>query len=78
MELDFIVQAGSRLLPVEVKAEENVRSKSLRQFITVDKAGSGLSGLRFSMKGFEKQDWMENIPLAAVQPYVTLQTKENM
>lgn len=70
MELDFIVQVGSRLLPVEVKAEENVRSKSLRQFITVDKAGSGLRGVRFSMKGFMEQDWMENVPLFAVQSYL--------
>lgn len=67
LELDFVVQAGDRLLPVEVKAEENVRSKSLRQFITVDMAGSGLRGLRFSMKGFVEQDWMSNVPLFAVR-----------
>lgn len=70
MELDFVVQAGSSLLPIEVKAEENVRSRSLRQFITVDKAGSGLRGYRFSMKGFISQDWMENIPLCSVYPFI--------
>lgn len=69
LELDFVVQAGSRLVPVEVKAEENVRSKSLRQFITVDKAESGLKGVRFSMKGFQTQDWMQNVPLFAVGPF---------
>lgn len=70
MEIDFIVQAGSHLLPVEVKAEENLRSKSLRQFITVDKAGSELKGIRFSMKGFIKQDWMQNVPLFAVHSFI--------
>lgn len=70
MEIDFVVQAGDRLLPMEVKAEENVKSKSLRQFITVDKAGSGLKGIRFSMKGFIAQDWMENVPLFAAHSFV--------
>ncbi len=70
MELDFIVQCGAHILPVEVKAEENVKSKSLRQFITVDNAGSNLHGYRFSMKGFQEQDWMSNVPLFAVEPFV--------
>lgn len=70
MELDFVVQTGNHIIPVEVKAEENVKSKSLRQFITVDKAGSGLTGIRFSMKGYVKQDWMENVPLFAVHSFM--------
>lgn len=70
MEIDFVIQAGASLLPVEVKAEENVKSKSLRQFITVDQAGSGLKGIRFSMKGFIKQDWMENVPLFAAHSFI--------
>ncbi|MDE6654594.1 MAG: ATP-binding protein [Muribaculaceae bacterium] len=70
VEIDFIVQAGSHLIPVEVKAEENVRSKSLRQFITVDNAGSTMTGIRFSMKGYVSQDWLDNIPLAAVRQFI--------
>lgn len=70
MELDFVVQAGPRLLPVEVKAEENVKSKSLRQFVTVDNAGSDMHGYRFSMKGFATQDWLTNIPLFVVGPFI--------
>lgn len=70
MEIDFVVQAGSQLLPVEVKAEENVKSKSLRQFITVDNLGSDLRGIRFSMKGFINQDWMKNVPLFAVHSFI--------
>lgn len=66
MEIDFIVQTGSELLPIEVKAEENVKSKSLNRFITVDNADSGLHGYRLSMKGFEQQSWMTNVPLFAI------------
>lgn len=74
LEIDFVVQAGAMLVPVEEKAEENVRSKSLRQLVTVDLAGSGIKGCRFSMKGYADQGWMENVPLVAVIPYVSLQT----
>lgn len=70
MEIDFVVQAGTEILPIEVKAEENVKSKSLRQFVTVDNAGSNMHGYRFSMKGYAHQDWMSNVPLAAVYPFI--------
>lgn len=59
-EIDFIIQHEDRILPIEVKAEENVRSKSLAQFI---KDNDGLKGLRISMLGYIDQSWMENIPL---------------
>lgn len=70
MEIDLIVQCGDRILPVEVKAEENVRSRSLHQFITVDNKNSGLRGYRFSMKRYMSQDWMDNIPLCGVGPFM--------
>lgn len=70
MEIDFIVQAGDKMLPIEVKAEENVKSKSLRQFIVIDNAGKNMKGYRFSMLGFSDQNWMENIPLCAVYSYL--------
>ena len=69
LEIDFIVQCGSEILPLEVKAEENVKSKSLRQFVTVDNAGSGMRGYRTSMKGYANQDWMSNGPLLALRDY---------
>lgn len=76
LEIDFIVQAGSRLLPVEVKAEENVKSKSLRQFVTVDNRDRQMTGIRFSMKGFRHQDWMENVPLFAVHSFIAGEARE--
>ena len=60
IEVDFVVQDGGRIIPVEVKAEENVRSKSLRTFV---EKYSNLKGLRFSMKPYVDQGWMENVPL---------------
>lgn len=61
-ELDFLVQDGSRVVAIEVKAEENLRARSLRAF--KDKHPD-ITALRFSMSGFREQDWMRNIPLYA-------------
>ena len=69
-EVDFIVQSGSKIIPIEVKAEENVKSKSLASFITRDFASCRLKGVRFSMLGYQDQGWMENVPLFAAREYV--------
>lgn len=69
-EVDFIVQAGSKILPIEVKAEANVKAKSLSTFITHDFATYNLKGIRFSMLGFQDQGWMENVPLFAAKDYI--------
>jgi len=66
-EIDFIIQTGDRIVPIEVKAEENVRSKSLAQFI---KNNTELKGLRISMRGYIDQAWMENIPLYAIGTFM--------
>lgn len=62
-EVDFVVQHGSTITPIEVKAEDNVQSKSLRAYIAKH---PGLKGLRLSMKPYQDQGWMENKPLYAV------------
>ncbi len=69
-EIDFIVQAGSKILPIEVKAEENVKAKSLFTFINHDFASYNLKGIRFSMLGFQDQEWMENVPLFAAKSHI--------
>ena len=63
LEIDFVVQYKGEIVPIEVKAEENLRSKSLRSFVDSHK---GLEGVRFSMSPYRRQDWMRNIPLYAV------------
>lgn len=62
IEIDFLTAYKDHVVPIEVKAEVNVKSKSLRTFIT---RNPGLKGLRFSMLPYEQQDWMTNIPLYA-------------
>lgn len=74
VEIDFLVQTNSRVIPIEVKAEENVKSKSLRQFVTIDNADKGLKGLRCSMLPYKDQGWMENIPLYSIKAFID---KEN-
>lgn len=63
-EIDFLVQRGNDILPVEVKAEENLRAKSLRAFV---ERNAGLHGIRLSMSPYREQEWMTNYPLYAVQ-----------
>ena len=70
MEVDFLVQTEGRVIPMEVKAEENVKSKSLAQFVRTEFADENLKGLRISMKPYADQGWMENIPLYAAEAYV--------
>lgn len=64
LEIDFVVQHEAHVIPIEVKAEENLRAKSLRQFVTDN---SGLHGVRFSMSDYREQDWLTNVPLWAVR-----------
>lgn len=62
IELDFIVQFDGRVWPVEVKAETNVKAKSMRTFISNNPE---LMGIRISMLPYQRQDWLVNIPLYA-------------
>ena len=62
LELDFLVQDEDVLVPIEVKAEENLRSKSLSQFY---KNHADSRPVRLSMSGYRIQDWMTNVPLFA-------------
>ena len=62
IEIDFLAQWHDRVIPIEVKAEVNVKAKSLRTFITNN---PHLKGLRYSMLPYKDQDWMINVPLYA-------------
>lgn len=65
-EIDFVVQHEGKVTPVEVKAEENLRAKSLRQVVTNNPS---LHGLRFSMSDYRREDWLDNVPLYGVESY---------
>lgn len=62
-EIDFLLQKENDVIPIEVKAEENLKSKSLKVF--VDKY-SPKQAIRFSMNNHRIQDWMVNLPLYVV------------
>ena len=62
-EVDFIVQFNGLIVPVEVKAEENLQAKSLKVYM--EKFGPKIS-IRTSMSDFRKQDWLTNLPLYAI------------
>lgn len=62
-EIDFLVQSGGRVYPIEVKAEENVRSKSLSAF---SQRYEDVLPRRFSLSGFRDEGWMKNVPLYAI------------
>lgn len=62
-EVDFLVQYGSSVYPIEVKAEENLKSKSLRAF---SERYPETLPRRFSLSGFRDQGWMRNVPLFAI------------
>lgn len=66
LELDFLIQHGTEIVPIEAKAEGNLRSKSLASFVS---SHPGMHGIRFSMSDYREQEWMTNIPLYAVSVY---------
>ncbi len=59
-ELDFLVQLGINVVPIEVKSEENLQAKSLKTF--VEKYNTKVN-VRTSMSDYRKEDWLINIPL---------------
>ena len=61
-EVDFVYAFNNAVMPVEVKAEVNLRAKSLRAFVERYQLERGL---RLSLSGFEEQDWLINMPLYA-------------
>ena len=62
-EIDFLVQRANGVYAIEVKAEENLRAKSLRAFKA---AHPEIRSVRFSLSGYREQDWMRNVPLYAM------------
>ena len=59
LEIDFVIQKYN-VYPIEVKAEENLRAKSLK---TIYDSNNSLKPIRFSMADYREQEWMVNVPL---------------
>lgn len=67
-EIDFIIDTGENIVPIEVKAETNPKAKSLKTYR--DKFNPPLS-IRTSMADFKKEDWLLNLPLYAIGQVIT-------
>ena len=59
-EVDFVLQQGQDVTPIEVKAEENLKAKSLKVYVDQFQPKRAL---RFSMADYKEQDWVVNVPL---------------
>jgi len=63
-EVDFVFQAGSGVVPLEVKAGENLQAKSLRFFVEKHKIARAL---RTSLSDFRRETWLVNLPLHMIE-----------
>lgn len=72
-EIDFILDTGEQIIPVEVKAEVNLKAKSLKTYY--EKYAPETS-VRISMTDFKQQDWLVNLPLYAAEEIKKLTDKE--
>lgn len=66
LEIDFMIQHGSNIVPIEVKSEENLKSKSLSAFL---QQNENMHGIRFSMSPYREQERMTNVPLYGAGVY---------
>ena len=63
-EIDFVIDTGEQIVPIEVKAETNLRAKSLKTYR--ERFEPELS-VRTSMADYKKEDWLVNLPLYAIE-----------
>ena len=63
-EVDFLVDTGDAVIPVEVKAEVNLHAKSLRTY--AEKFSPDVA-VRTSMQDYKKESWLVNLPLYAIE-----------
>lgn len=62
-EIDFVIQKEGQIIPIEVKAEENVKAKSLRSYCSKYEP---LYAVRTSLLNYRDEGWLINLPLYAV------------
>jgi len=62
-EVDFVIQHDGRIVPLEVKAEENLKAKSLK--VLMEKYNPTMA-VRISLSDYREQEWLINLPLFAI------------
>lgn len=65
-ELDFVIQNNDQVIPIEVKAEENLKAKSLKSFY--EKFNPKIA-VRTSMSDYRDDGWLVNVPLYALESF---------
>jgi len=68
-EVDFVFQWGGEVVPVEVKAAENLQSKSLKSYVNKYRPKYAV---RSSLSDYRKEDWLINIPLYAINHIIEI------
>lgn len=63
-EVDFVVDTGETVVPIEVKAEANLKAKSLKTFC---EKYNPETAVRTSMSDYKKEEWLINLPLYAIE-----------
>ena len=63
-EMDFLVENGTDVIPIEVKAETNLKAKSLKTYCEKFKPNKAI---RTSMSDYRQEEWLLNLPLWAVE-----------
>lgn len=72
-EVDFVVDTGERTVPVEVKAEVNLKAKSLKTYY--EKYQPEIS-IRTSMADYRPEEWLMNLPLYAIEEICSCISRE--
>jgi predicted AAA+ superfamily ATPase len=62
-EIDFIFQSDSNIVPLEVKAAENLQAKSLKSYC---QKYEPRYAIRTSMSDYRQEEWLTNVPLYAI------------
>ena len=62
-EIDFLLQYANKIIPIEVKAAENLNAKSLKAFCAKYQPQNAI---RTSLSDYRQEEWMTNIPLYAI------------
>ena len=73
-EIDFLVQLGGNVIPIEVKATENLQAKSLKVYAEKYKPNYVI---RTSLSDYRKEDWLINLPLYAISCLKTIVEKHH-
>ena len=72
-EIDFLLDNGQSVIPVEVKAEANLKAKSLKVY--KEKYNPEIS-VRISMNDYKKEEWLLNLPLYMAEEIGNIVEKE--